>query len=121
MPTTRKRGRSDEVVAKQAEVHTVASKKQAPAQKKAYNGKKKAAGTSTRDAKPPPAPRPASSAASRTGKREAFEGVIHGCGRVLTEAMETPVFRPSEEEFADFYEYACKLDKLVRDTLFFAH
>ncbi len=29
------------------------------------------------------------------------------------EIMETPVFRPTEEEFADFYGYATKLDKLV--------
>jgi hypothetical protein len=29
------------------------------------------------------------------------------------EIMETPVFRPTEEEFADFYAYATKLDKLV--------
>jgi hypothetical protein len=29
------------------------------------------------------------------------------------EIMETPVFRPTEEEFADFYAYATMLDKLV--------
>lgn len=29
------------------------------------------------------------------------------------ELMETPVFRPTEEEFKDFYAYASTLDKLV--------
>ena len=42
---------------------------------------------------------------------EAINSVI--AGRSLSEAMETPTFRPTEEEFADVYAYAEKLDKLV--------
>ena len=53
-----------------------------------------------------------------TKKRGRVERRGNESVRSLTEPMETPVFRPTEEEFANFHEYACKLDKLVSGKRF---
>jgi hypothetical protein len=53
-----------------------------------------------------------------TKKRARVERGGNESARSLTEPMETPVFRPTEEEFANFHEYACKLDKLVSGKRF---
>jgi hypothetical protein len=116
-PSTRKRGRSDELGGETTLPSGVAAEmpKKGTGQKapKSKASKKKATKTAEQREKPPPPMGKGAVQQKNPTKRARAERRGNECVRSLTEPMETPVFRPTEEEFANFHEYACKLDKLV--------